>query len=54
MQPLRLALLIAAVVLFIIAAILGFGWLGTHANLTDVIGVTDLGLATFAGSFLPV
>lgn len=48
-MTLRLALIIAAVVLFLVAAALSFGWFGSHANPGDVLGVGMLGLAAFAG-----
>lgn len=51
-MPFKLILLVASVVLFILGTILGFGWLGSSSDLTNVLGVTDLGLACFAGSFL--
>lgn len=37
-------LLVAALVLFILAAILAFGWIG-HADVTDLLGLLGAGLA---------
>ena len=47
-----LALRIAALVLFILAAILAFGWFGSDADALDVIGIACLGLAAWVGSTL--
>lgn len=48
----KLLLLIAAVCIFIIAAILGL--VGDSVSAKDIFVVTDIGLAAFAASFLPV
>lgn len=48
----RMVLLVASIILFIIAAILDFGLLGTNAS--HVLGWTGIGLACFAGAHLPL
>jgi flagellar basal body-associated protein FliL len=47
-------LLIVAVVLFLIGAVVAFGWFGTEANLANVLGLFGLGSAAFAAAHLPV
>lgn len=49
----RVILLIAAIVLFIITAILGFQWFGSSASVPDTLGVAAIGLACFTGAHLP-
>ena len=51
-MPLKVLLLIIAIVLFIIAAILSFGWFGTTVRLTDAVGLIGLGSAFFAGAHI--
>jgi hypothetical protein len=46
-------LLIVAIILFFIAAILGFKWFGT-TNPEDAIGWVALGLIAFAAAHLPL
>jgi hypothetical protein len=48
----RHVLAIAALVIFIIAAILGFTWFGTTTDLRNVIGFVSLGLACLAGALV--
>lgn len=51
---LQVVFTIAAVVIFILAAILAFGAAGTHSDLSTAFGWSAVGLALFAAAHLPV
>lgn len=42
--------LVIAIVLFVLAAILSFGWFGSTAEAKDVLGLGFFGLAAFAAA----
>jgi flagellar basal body-associated protein FliL len=51
-NSISLLLLIIAIVLFIIAAVLAFGWFGTAIKPNDAIGLIALASAFFAGAHI--